>query len=471
MKRINFALENETPVVPPVETPAVPAEALVAKEPASVEVPAVEVPVEVPAEEVSVVDSDDDSVDTDALLADNETDANFDDLETTSAVMESLSMYASNIEYLIATESCTTATADLITFGVQQQLNRLGEQGPKISLESGTDIVQQHQVALEGIRDIWKRLAQTFVLSIKHNFMIFFDALRSNTGLVSNYDKKITAAEAEYKTDKGDWKDNNHKGSLVELWYHFANDKGQAKNVMSAVSDDMELSKYILEVYPSELISLLGKLTSAARSSKATTLKDAAAFAKRVEALQHPADVFRKNYVTEGKPYLSVTGLEMTQGTARNVITIGDKALTKLAELATPRAVVESWSAKHNAVKVAAHMAVPGTIELTTAEIGTMLNYARAYLTNIKAFLGLTDKMRAAIDDYSKAMSDLASTGSNELAADEINQIQQLLKQVDQYGNNITYCFKKPAQQEIARSLKGSKYARYLGLRMISNAK
>lgn len=539
MKRIDFvAMESETPEVPvaaaPVETPAevpvetpAPAEPVVADNvvaevpaeaanevPAEVpavpaaEVPAEETPAATPAEaapvaveapaamaaeiaEAEVTEIDDDEVGMAAMLVDDETMADFQEQEETNAALESLSMYASNIEYLIATEGCTAATADLITFGVQQQLNRLGDTIPAISLESITDVVEQHRVALEGIREGWKRWAQSYVLNVKHSYMIFFDALRSKNGLIVSGEKKLVEAENEYRTDKANYTENSHEGSLVELWYHFSNDKGQTIDVIPAISKDLELSKYVLKTYPTELLSLLGKLTNIVHSGKAASLKDVASLAKRIESLSHPADVFRRALVGNGHPFLSVTGLEMNQGTQRNTITIGKDSFVKLAALATPRVVNESWNGKHVAKKVgsvvgrtlaglhlgtsivaqAANAAAPESITLTTAEIGELFTSAREYLDNVKGYIAMADSFSPAIDAFGKAMERLVATVGEELQPDEVNQIQVLIKQVEQYASNIILCLKKPATQEVARSLKGSKYCRYLGLRMLSNAK
>lgn len=520
--------------IPAAEVPAEepPAEVVVAEVPAETPAEVADVPaadesvVEMPAEdppvvdEVPVNDEDDCGFDSeeavgDVAEADAKTTELVSEMETESVALEAISMYASNLEYLIATKTCSLEALDIINFGVQQELNRLGAALPVVSLESDATIEQRSQVALEGIRDVWKRIAQAYILSMKHMHMIRSESRMSIINLVKNYTKKNAEAHTEFSAEKGKWKDAKHKGSLVALWYHFSTDKGQTPNVLEAVAKDMLLSKYLLTKYPADIIALYEKALGFFQSTKITDLKSAAAFAKRFESLTHPFDLFDKHFLVHGKPYLSVTGLEISQGTARNPIAIGTVSLKKLAELATPRTVVESWSAKHafnkiiqqagaetvanGAAVVAGSAALRATasmgaavvgagvgaalggsvalaatgksLELTAAEIGKLFDYADEYVHNVEAYIAHSKKMNQTADLLVVAYTHLLENIPETLSKEEVNQIRQLTKQVAQFCSNIEQCFDKPALKEVERTMKGSKYCRYLGLRMIANAK
>jgi len=416
------------------------------------------------------------------------TDEELEVNDSTFAAMESLSMIAGNIEYLMASKTATSETLDLAVFGAQQQMNRVQASFPmRASLESITDINEQHEIALEGIRDVWKRLAQHVIITTKHSNMILLDALRSNSALVASYQKKNIRAKAEFDTDKIKWRDQRHTGSLTELWYHFATDKGQVTALPEAVGKDVALSKYILDTYPTALLAEYEKLVAVIGSSSAKDLPSIVALAKKMEALSHPVDLFNKGYVVPGHPYLSVTGLEESAGTTHNPVSIGNVAFTKLAALATPRTIVETWSKMHAAKKVHHQViinpvrAVPGvglplasqsgkTIELSTDEISGLFVAAQAYLDNIKQYNAHATKFAEVTAKLPSVLGHLTEN-VGEVKAEEFHMVHELMAQIEQFGLNIQACFKKPALQEISRSLKGSKYCRYLGLRMISNAK
>lgn len=86
------------------------------------------------------------------LEVNNQIKETFNNNQEDSAVMESLSLYATALEQFTRSGTSTKETNSLIYFGAQQQLNRINQALPVISLESSAEESnQQYQLALEGV--------------------------------------------------------------------------------------------------------------------------------------------------------------------------------------------------------------------------------------------------------------------------------------------------------------------------------
>jgi len=422
-----------------------------------------------------------DGVEYDISRVSQDMDAEFEDEQSMSVVMENLAGYALCIESLIQNNACSEGTLTALRLGVEQQLNRIHAPINAVSLESeGVDIVRQHEIALEGIRDILNKYYQANVLGVKHRLNAVADFFRSTHSQIGKYRNKLSDAESEFRTESGSWENVQHEGSLLELWYHFSNDRGQTKDISSAIAKDVALSTYILKTYSGEVIGAVAKLGAIIRAGKLRTLKDAEKFFQDVERLKTGAQLFNQSYIG-GHPYLSVTGLTVKRGDRRRVNEIGGKARSRLAELATPDTVVEVGKWTHTAMKVAANgtgyvgmianFVASAKIKMTTNEIGDAIKAGFTYLDNVDSYITNGRRFLIEAAKASEALVRLVDTIDNEMPSEDAAAVRAGVKQVEQYLNNLVHCYQNPAKAEVARSIKGAKYNMYLALRMIFNAK
>lgn len=408
-------------------------------------------------------------------------DNTFESNQTDSVVLESLFVYEGMLENLIRTKHCTQATADLIGTGIDQQLNRLSIKiAPKYSMENYSgDIVRQHEVALEGVRDVLNNLAQAYVLETKHIFDITTDLFKSTESYLTKYRNRMAGAEEEYKSAKTEWKENRHTGALTSLWYFFRNDKGNTTDVLRVLDKDLDMSKFVLVTYPKQMTDMLKKLAGIVNSNKANNMSALAKLGKAVEALGHPIDEFRKAYIG-GKPFLNKTGLEMRHGTVRSIVSVDGKALERLSDMASPRGVIESGSFGHGVLKTAMHLThigpiinvvATGDVVLTTQEIQHVIDYGNEYLKNVSDYTRSGGAIRSALTDFERGLRKLTDSVDKNMSTADMRTVQQVLHQIEQVANNILHCYQQPASAEIGRSLRGAKYCSYLVRRMIFNAK
>lgn len=408
-------------------------------------------------------------------------DNTFDTTQTDSVVLESLCVYEGMLENLIKTKRCTQATADLIGTGIDQQLNRLSMKiAPKYAMENYEgDAVRQHEIALEGVRDVINSLAAMYVLETKHIFDITTDLFKSTASHISKYRNRMAGAEEEYKGAKADWQEDRHTGSLTSLWYFFRNDKGNTTEVLRALDKDLDMSKFVLVTYPKQMTDMLKKLAGIVNANKANNMAALLKLGHAVEALGHPAEAFRKMYIG-GKPFLNKTGLEMRHGTVRSIVSVNGKALERLSDMASPRGVVESGSFEHGALKAAMHLShvgpiinvlATGDVTLSTQDIQRIIDHGNEYIKNVSDYTRSGSAIQSAISDFERGLRKLTESVDNQMSNADMRTVQQVLRQIEQVANNILHCYQQPASAEIGRSLRGAKYCAYLVRRMIFNAK
>lgn len=407
--------------------------------------------------------------------------ADFDDEQTIGAVMESLHVYAAELEHLIATGTGTSTTADLITIGVEQQLARLQAKLPKAALESGTDITQRHQLVLEGVGSALKMAgdlyAQAFVLSAKETFNGFADIFNGKQSIVAKYGKKLEEAQSELNAKRAGFQSQHHDMNTQTLGNFFYNDKGISQDIAKDAAADVLVSEYILTKYPVQLLASVKKLVTIVKGRDVRTIKDLGELAAAVGALPHPASLFDKKYLKPGKPYLARMGLEVTRGTARSSVAGEGNQFAALSAMATPSVVVEtgrflSAGAGHAANsfdRAAKTNWVWPQVKYETKDIDTVIGAGKKYLDNVSVFLKLNDEIQKLCVEIeasgSKIFNKDAEFGANDRVANVV------IAQVKQCIKNLLRAIRTPATAEISRSLKGAKYCQYAALRMIYKAK
>lgn len=425
-------------------------------------------------EAVALDDMDD--LDSELLHADEELQTQTRDIETTAVVLEHLDDYAIALETLLEGDECTPRAVELIETGINNELARVDETMELPALESDTTGAQRGQLALEFLRDWFHRVATQWVVSRKHRDDFWSDLIKGVEARVGKYRTRLEKGKAEYDHKKGGWHESRHTGNLIEMWYHFATDHGDAKNLVPAIEKDVQMSSYVLIEYPKLVTDLYKKAAATMSGSKLTDEASALRLGKAVEALPHPVSLFDRELLG-GKPFLSVTGLEYDVGTKRKPVTVNGATFAKLSELASPKKVVESGSWKHTAMKVFSHTNLGSgvksgagmTIKFTTQDVGAVIDAGFQYLEHVDAYLKLAyafkkegEAFDRIFDGFEKSVAENMQSG---------REVAAMLRQIQQYLDNIDDCFKSPATKEMARSIKGAKYCDYMSLRMIFQAR
>lgn len=437
------------------------------------------------AGEVILDDGEDDTSafegDVAALSAEEEDD--FEDNDTVNAVMESLQLYAGQLQTLVKTKKGTPDTLALITFGAQQQLNRLHVQMPNVALESAdSNIHQQHAQAQMALEGIWENLKQSLVVEWKDQMNRRLDFFKTTEGELKKYEGKLDSALAEYNHTKSSFSKGKVEGGYAGIWPFFSNSEGKVKDISAALSQDLAYSKYMLVTYPSEIIATVKKLTAIIKTSKVDSVEKMAGLVKSVERLPHPLALFdhRTLEALKKNDLLGVVGLEIKDGTKYNVLDIGGYKATKLAEIATSSRIVQKRSFTHGRKEYVGKVgkqllvghgveAALGSMELSADDIGHILMEGRSYLENVRAYREL-DKSFGPVGDDFIAATEALSAGFKSMEKADVKVCTQAADQIFDYFLSLQQSLTNPAGQEVGRALKGSKFCVYFGLRMIANA-
>lgn len=419
-----------------------------------------------------------DDTETTLLTAGEEGASSERDQETVSVVLENLANYMVTLENLIETNSGTDDTVDLIVTGAQNEAARVGEEIELPALESVLDPLYRHKIALEGLRELWHRLASYYVVSWKHGVDFWDDLLNSVTTRLNKYETRLRAAQQEFNTKKGGWGNDTHTGNLVEMWYHFTTDQGVAHNLVPEIAKDLKTLKYILNDYSGKVVNLFKKAVGTIKGMKLESLDGAVKFAQAIEKLERPGDLFDTSLLG-GKPFLSVTGLEYETGSRRTPVTVDGKVFKRLAELATVKKVVESGSWKHTGSKVFYQTVYKGNktvhpdidFQFKTADIGKVLDSGISYVENVRAYLKTVRQFESTSQELIQVFEKVSADSLDSIRGADAKAVSAILRQVQRYLDNIQACFRSPATAEVARSIKSAKYCTYMGLRMIYQAK
>jgi hypothetical protein len=391
-----------------------------------------------------------------------EVDEDFEHDEAMDVAAESLFEYYNLLRGLIHSGAVTPAATALIIKGVNQQLAGVGLEGLSFpALESyrraGTE--EQAKIALEGIGTKLKTLLfQDPVLKFKHYKDIILDSFKSIESKLAKYEGKTQQNKAEFEQKRG------KLGARIEinlhgLWYFFATGQGQPSNLTAALSNDLAGSGYMLTKYPAEVIASIEKLAATLASGSAKDKPSIDALAKRVEALKSPAELFDPQFMGNGK-YFNVTSVvasrDQTQG-------------SRLEQLSRSGFVLEKSSVEHTARK-AFTGPVPSImrskeIVMSVQQLGEVFDAAQAYCDNVKHFLALEAKFAGAAAKLGDALKKLSGT-----AQGHDRDVIAVGDRIEAYAKLLMRAFQRPALQEAARSLRGSKYCNYLGLRGIFNS-
>lgn len=398
--------------------------------------------------------------------------------EVASVGIDGLSEATGMASEIVEDNACSPQTLALLSMLTAPSYSAIKK--PMLAVESFSgDIRDKHQAALEGWREDWQNSFQDFVVGFKQSKDFFADLFRNTNEQVTKYENILAEAEAEFKGKRDTHENQYHHASMMQLWYHFMTEKGQAVNLVQVMTKDHAVSEYILTKYPEELFGLLRQITSTINGASLKSTADCIKFGKALEKLKHPADLFDRKYMG-GKPYFHVMGLIEKSGNPRRVLTIDGTDFQDLSELATSRVIKEDGSAWHAVKKVGANT-VPyvGPIaaalgskdfSMTDDDIQKVLDFGKGYLKNIKKFLSLEQKVLGAFDDLSSAIERLGSKAQGLDGKDE-RAARSIIILAEAYAHNVLKCLSSPAVDEVSRSLKSARYCGYISKRMNWNAK
>lgn len=422
----------------------------------------------------------------DIALADNESQIELDKSGEQKASMETLMIVQ---ESLLANMRNKTCTADSIAFArhiVNQELSKARLTLPARAMESNVSLEEQHKIVLESIGSAISRIGQQIVMNYKHTFNAIVDTFKSVEQKLSKYEGSIAQAENELASKKGSLKSSSHTGSLTELWYFFSTEKGQANNIIDATKHDLEMSSYVLSVYPKIVISQMKALQAIFRSARPTDTKSVARVFDAIEKLKNPGPMFDKKYLGNYS-YFNVTGLELVTGKSATPATFAGKAYPGIANLATTSSVRQRSKASHTASKVAisSMKAVPGpiglgamvgatigaaTLKYSTDDISKMIDFGKDYIENIKDVLGNGNEMSSVSKGWRDSLEDFFLADVSNMSPEDTKAHNRLCFQISMYCENLTRCFASPMYSELSRSLRAIKYIGYVTKRMVYDA-
>ncbi len=415
-----------------------------------------------------------DNLEADALMVENElqTVQRADErLEEARSVMDS---YREQIEATLDSgKEPTPELAETARRLVEAEANLVEGESP-VSLESHADPRQQLQLALEFLKsDYMNRHAQAWVLNWKNQADVVANLFTTTNYQLGKYEARVTAAEKEYNEKRHDWSQPKQRGSLVGLWQHFSTGAGESINVLDDMSFDSDVSKYLLMTYPSKVIDAMKQLAQVVKSAKFGTAADAAAFAKKVGSLTFVPMQFEAKYLGD-HPLFGAVGLERETGRTPAAVEIDGTEFKELATRATPMEIVQKTRFGH-AWKAGTYNYgdnfAASAIEFTNAQIGEIFKGAREYLDHVRGFI----KLKPQYEQAQKALAEALVAADATLAQIEDRGVrkltEQVLNQTKRMAKTTLQNFARPATKEVARSIKTCRYANYLGLRMIYNAK
>lgn len=408
-----------------------------------------------------------------------EADVEIETKQEISNAVEVFEGYQDIIRHLLATESYSDATANVLQQAIAVQMRTVSSGIPHVSLEDfGGSLTAKArheqmlgQLILEGAA--LNTIAQSYVVNWKRGFRAYADLFRSNAGLVNKYKAKLIAAQKEFDAKKAKFGSGVHQVSLIKLIDVYATAGGRVKDIMAALTADFAMSRYVLVDYPTKVLQVLAKINSIVSSGNMSTPEAAAKVIASIEAIPHPADLFDKKFI-EGKSYLNQAHLDFDVSKTREPIEINGKRFDKLANLATKKKVVEAgaWGARFanglgNKGTLVDEAQGKGVAGLTTDQIGKLIKFGMEYLHLVEQNLELVKKSQSLMESIGSNLNKLEDTMHGQ--TDKV--IDRAFNQISDFASNTMFAnFMNPARNEIKRAIKIASANQMMALRVIYNA-
>lgn len=431
-------------------------------------------PLDAPAAAVDLVTEPISEEVVEMILSNQESAEVFAEEQAENAALDQLAVAIEQLEDIIEGGRCTKDTLFMVHRIAAPHIATLGLETKTVSVENfdeAVDIETQHKVALEGFMSAWRQanidakdqISQKYVMSAKHMWNAIADRFNTQSEQVKKYAGKLRGWAKEAKIKASQFKGED-KVPLNQLWFHFSTDKGTVKSV-EQICKDIEMTKYVLKDYPATVYAQMRTLQSALASCK-----DAAGFQAlfdKVSSMKSATDLFNRSFLKKGRPYLSVTGLELKKGSERPVRMLQGRSYAKLAALATANHITETWSGGHAVKKVVAARVgavddyYGDWIKFTQADVNKIIDNGLAYTELCTEYLRRLKEVSTITAGIEKELNRLSP-----LATDR--ETGGLLNQVAQYGENLKYAMFHPADEEVIRAIKCAKYNGYLAGQMLA---
>jgi hypothetical protein len=392
-----------------------------------------------------------------------------EEVEAAAAALESLFEQQLILESLKEDKIQGSATAAAV-----RAVYGRGQENP--ALESLS--LEGYDVALEGIgaaiRTAFDDMFQAMVLSRKHKNEFFAGLFTTVERKLNNQRARLQKTQAEYNSKKDRFRDGRHHGSMLELWYFFSDKSGPVADPLGALDTDVEISGYILKDYMKAVLDTLHKASTAIRQARIRNETDLLKLIGDIEKLPNIRDLYDSRYMGEGILLDATTVLYIPGGEPANPVVVDGKQCRNLASKASKGAVEEKMLKRHIAAKIASknphgkrymNSQLP-SFDLTTEEIGDIIDYGKQYIANVDACMLMRRQMEVAGQEFVGAIEHLKRNVESDLP-----QLRQALKQIVDYTTVLSNAIQTPILQEIRRSVKGARYCDYFALRMIYNAK
>jgi hypothetical protein len=424
---------------------------------------------------------------------------------------EAIRDYSIQLEGLIERKELNAVTLGLIRDAAQRCATTVGYEINLPSMESveTQSIEEQGAVALEGFRQVIFNLFQDYVLHFKHHKDVIGDFFRSTSGILNKYEKKTLQNKAEYNSKKNKIGNQEIAVAFVGLDYFLSNTKAMKEyrfsDFMGLLRQDRQMSNFALKEYPKRVLAEIDALAKLLRGSSLKTDADVQKLAKAVEQLKSPSELFdehlldvegfgsskfvavkrggknRLDVLAAAKP---VTLSKPIGATVGNAIMAGVQSFGgRVVASALPVVGATTGGMAHAvAAPVMAARAIyegvgddKGKIMLNGSDIGRVLEAAEGYINDVRYFLSTEREVARMIDEMEGAVKAAEAKGQADAKAEDAGEHAMgsvhLYEKILAVSRVLMRAVQTPAQQEVARALKASKYLNYLALRAIFNAK
>jgi cell wall assembly regulator SMI1 len=309
----------------------------------------------------------------------------------------------------------------------------------------------------------------------------FVDTFRSAAGMAAKYEKQLDELEEELL------KGHTHgqiKVNMSHLWQHFSDEKGPVThNLLGKVKEDLEFSTYILTSFSQKALEELEALARALHTGQGNSDEQAKRTALDVEKTKGPAEYLDQKWVCAAgeQPYLSVTGLSVTQGRHPRAVGIEGVSLDRLSQLATPYNVREYGSFLHGIKKLFTSSS-KAEMHLTAEDLSKLIVSGREYIAAAKHYLEIYNKVwpifRKIDDSLDLIWEDFdlveyevetedeegnkETTTWTESNSGPIRRRAAVFDQLMAVVRNYADAVMQPGVNELARALRAAKFHGYL---------
>jgi hypothetical protein len=355
----------------------------------------------------------------------------------------------------IDNKTCSMESLQLIRLGIEPYLKEGKFVTVAMEGREGADIVVQHQLALEGIKESIKSAlhsVHTAHSASADNIKMIFTSIESD---VKRYEAGLKKAVEKFDAFiKDNPKEDLHIDLHILQNFFNLTGKESGKTIAYMLRDDEKVDAYVLTKFSVEVEKQLESLTSAIGGEKTF-----AGLLSKVLKLKHPVELFDKRLLSDAGGSLMLGGYHATVYQAGFAGYSHDKyaKLSRLDQLSSSarvlirqadgnarRAMLTSISPIHFPVEGA----LSEILKVPAQQIREVANAASQYLKNIEFFLQV---LKSSTRAYDQALEKYLK-----FEAEDVNhkQADQVFDYLDALEDGIT----TTCRHEVTRALKAVFY-------------